>query len=80
MRTSGSGTPMVCYATRCHARQELVPDEIEKAEGSVPLLWVLYIAHTLNNSIHNLAWFGVCELEGGVSTGLLMGVKAAGRA
>ena len=27
--------------------------------------------------MHNLAWFVICELEGGVSTGLLMGVKAA---
>ena len=26
--------------------------------------------------MHNLAWFVVCELEGGVSTGLLMGIKA----
>ncbi len=41
------------------------------------LIVLLYAGHTINNSIHNIAWFVVCELEGGVSTGLLMGVKAA---
>jgi hypothetical protein len=33
--------------------------------------------HLINNSVHNASWFVVCELEGGTSTGLLMGVKAA---
>lgn len=35
-------------------------------------------SHSINNAVHNAAWFVVCELEGSVSTGLLQGVKAAG--
>ena len=38
---------------------------------------LLFVTHMLNNAVHNAAWFVVCELESGVSTGLLMGVKAA---
>lgn len=57
--------------------ETLVVGEVAAAHG-VPL-WIglLYVSHTLNNSVHNLAWFYVCELEGGVTTGLLQGVKAA---
>ena len=46
------------------------------AGGRPWLICVLYATHMLNNGLHNLAWFVICELEGGVSTGLLMGVKA----
>jgi len=56
---------------------EIVSQEVEREGGSPPLLLLLYFSHMLNNSAHNLAWFVVCELEGGVSTGLLMGLKAA---
>jgi drug/metabolite transporter (DMT)-like permease len=56
---------------------ELVVREVALAGGSPYLLLLLYASHMLNNSAHNWAWFVVCELEGGVSTGLLMGLKAA---
>jgi drug/metabolite transporter (DMT)-like permease len=55
----------------------LVTQEIEKVNGRVWLISVIYFLHILNNAMHNWAWFTVCELEGGTSTGLLMGVKAA---
>ncbi len=57
--------------------RELVTDEVAAAGGSPALLAFLYVTHCLNNSVHNVAWFTVCELESGVSTGLLMGLKAA---
>lgn len=56
---------------------ELVTQEIEKVNGRVWLICVIYVLHIINNAMHNWAWFTVCELEGGTSTGLLMGVKAA---
>ena len=59
-------------------REEDIVRFHEVARGG-DVLWILflYATHCLNNSVHNLAWFVICELEGGVSTGLLMGVKAA---
>lgn len=57
--------------------ETLVSDEVARSEGSPLLLTVLFASHTLNNGLHNAAWFVVCELESGVSTGLLMGLKAA---
>ena len=56
---------------------ELVVSEISDANGNIPLILLLFATHTINNGVHNAAWFVVCELESGVSTGLLMGVKAA---
>jgi drug/metabolite transporter (DMT)-like permease len=56
---------------------ELVTQEVERRNGHWPTIWLLYFLHTFNNAFHNWAWFTVCELEGGTSTGLLMGVKAA---
>ena len=57
--------------------QELVVDEVAERGGNIPLIMLLFATHTVNNGVHNAAWFVVCELESGVSTGLLMGVKAA---
>ena len=57
--------------------QEVVVGEIAEHDGSLPLILFLFLTHTINNGVHNYAWFVVCELESGVSTGLLMGVKAA---
>ncbi len=57
--------------------QTLVVDEVFAANGSPWLILLLYTTHTINNGVHNAAWFVVCELESGVSTGLLMGLKAA---
>ena len=57
--------------------KSLVSDEVAEHEGNGYVIAALYISHTLNNAVHNLAWFYVCELEGGVTTGLLQGVKAA---
>ncbi|KAL1524425.1 hypothetical protein AB1Y20_019320 [Prymnesium parvum] len=45
--------------------------------SNVWVIGLLFASHIVNNAVHNAAWFVVCELEGGVSTGLLMGVKAA---
>ena len=56
---------------------ELVVREVAAAHGAPLWIALLYASHTINNSVHNLAWFYVCELEGGVTTGLLQGVKAA---
>ena len=56
---------------------ELVSSEMAARGGSPLLILFLYFTHCLNNSAHNVSWFTVCELEGGVSTGLLMGIKAA---
>lgn len=56
---------------------QLVVREVAIAGGSPYLLLFLYATHMINNAAHNLSWFIVCELEGGVSTGLLMGLKAA---
>ena len=70
-----SGVWMVCF-TIPHW-QEVVADEVAARGGDVLWILFLYATHCLNNSVHNLAWFVICELEGGVSTGLLMGVKAA---
>lgn len=56
---------------------EIVTSEVLAAHGSPGLIIFLYATHTLNNGVHNAAWFVVCELESGVSTGLLMGLKAA---
>ena len=55
----------------------IVVDEVDARGGSPALLALLFAAHTVNNGVHNAAWFVVCELESGVSTGLLMGLKAA---
>ena len=57
--------------------KSLVTDEVAEHEGNGYVIAALYLSHTLNNAVHNLAWFYVCELEGGVTTGLLQGVKAA---
>ena len=57
--------------------QEVVVTEITEHDGNLPLILFLFLTHTINNGVHNYAWFVVCELESGVSTGLLMGVKAA---
>lgn len=56
----------------------LVVEEIKQAGGNVWLIIFLFLTHAVNNAVHNASWFVVCELEGSVSTGLLMGVKAAG--
>mmetsp|Transcript_5657 Transcript_5657/g.15007 ORF Transcript_5657/g.15007 Transcript_5657/m.15007 type:complete len:475 (-) Transcript_5657:483-1907(-) len=56
---------------------EVVTEEVAAAEGSPWLILFLFATHTINNGVHNAAWFVVCELESGVSTGLLMGLKAA---
>ena len=55
----------------------LVTREVEAVNGRYWLIWLLYFLHIINNALHNGGWFIVCELEGGTSTGLLMGVKAA---
>lgn len=55
----------------------VVTEEVAAASGDARWILLLYASHTLNNAVHNLAWFNVCELEGGVTTGLLQGVKAA---
>ena len=60
-----------------HYQGTLVGEEVAAAGGDPTTILLLYGTHTLNNAVHNAAWFIVCELEGGVSTGLLMGVKAA---
>ena len=52
-------------------------DEIAQRRGNVPLILFLFVTHTINNGVHNYAWFVFVELESGVSTGFLMGVKAA---
>lgn len=56
---------------------EIVTSEVVLVGGSPWLIVLLYATHTINNGVHNAAWFVVCELESGVSTGLLMGLKAA---
>lgn len=56
---------------------ELVVEQVQEKGGNLWEIALLYASHTLNNGVHNYAWFVVCELEDGVSTGLLMGVKAA---
>ncbi|KAL3931380.1 MAG: hypothetical protein SGPRY_001146, partial [Prymnesium sp.] len=55
----------------------LVTAPVQRQQGSIWVIGFLFLSHILNNAVHNAAWFIVCELEGGVSTGLLMGVKAA---
>ena len=55
---------------------ELVSAEVAMNGGSTPLILVLYVSHTVNNGVHNYAWFVICEEEGSVATGLLQGAKA----
>ena len=55
--------------------RELVTDEIRAAGGDTMQIAFLYASHTLNNAVHNVAWFVVCELEGGVTTGLLQAIS-----
>ena len=55
---------------------ELVSAEVAMNGGSTPLILVLYASHTVNNGVHNYAWFVICEEEGSVATGLLQGAKA----
>ena len=57
--------------------RDLVTSEVDERHGYPPLILLLFFTHMINNAVHNAAWFIVCELESGVSTGLLMGVKAA---
>ena len=56
--------------------EQIVMQEVRDAGGRPWVILALYVSHLLSNAVHNLAWFATCELEGGVSTGLLMGVKA----
>ena len=51
----------VCYTIP--KWQSLVSDEIEERGGSVPLIVLLFISHTINNGVHNYAWFVVCEVR-----------------
>lgn len=57
--------------------ETLVTGEVLSKGGRPAVIAALYVSHTLNNAVHNLAWFYVCELEGGVTTGLLQGVKVS---
>ena len=66
--------PGRAHATRQRRGQLAVPT---LAPSQPIVILLLFASHTLNNAVHNAAWFIVCELEGGVSTGLLMGVKVA---
>ena len=55
---------------------ELVAEPIAEASGRLWLIALMYLLMVANNALHNAAWFLIVELEGGTSTGLLMGVKA----
>lgn len=54
----------------------LVAQPTRDADASTGYLVFLFASHTINNWIHNIAWFVICQIEGSVSTGLLQGLKA----
>ena len=41
---------------------ELVTQQVEANQGSLWLIALLFATHTVNNGVHNAAWFVVCEL------------------
>lgn len=56
--------------------EEMVAKPVRDGGASAAYLVFLFSSHTVNNWLHNITWFMICEKEGSVSTGLLQGLKA----